>query len=276
MPELSAVAAHFDDIDIVDGYTLAKLFKGQVSSFNETSPDGNTNKKRTISVVPGTIIPARRLISYFGENWLIGDGNTDGLQNRQLRTAYWTRKVVDTAFRLSPAEACKGLTGFALASSKEYLKDTVNSVSDSEYDPQWDITISITESAVKGQFLKIDNKYYRIRSVHTTASGFLVANCDELDGTPRTAVRLVIAGEVDPITETRIQAYSDTFGILFDPSKLYRFISQADPRYLSGDMTLILALPASVGSVVSLSGIDWRVLTCTPELDGFSLHIRRA
>jgi hypothetical protein len=276
MPELSAVSAYFDDIDIIDGYTLVKLFKAQVSSFNEVAKDGNTNKKRTMSVAPGTKIPARRLISYFGECWIVGDGNTDGLQNHKLRTAYWTRKVIDMAYSLSPADACNGLAGFKLASSKEYLKDTVNSVSDSEYDTQWDIIIGITESVVKGQFLKIGEKYYRVRAIHTTASGFLVANCDELDGTPRVAISLVIAGEVDPRTETRIQSYSDTFGILFDPSKLYRFISQADPKYLSGDMTLILALPASVGSVVSLSGIDWRVLTCTPELDGFSLHIRRA
>lgn len=276
MPLLSDIAAHFDDIDIVDGYTGVKVFKAQISSFNETSPDGSTNKKRTMSVVPGTIMPARRVISYFGEKWIVGDGNTDGLQNRRIRTAYWTRKVIDMAVRLTPAQVCNDIPGYELATSKEYLKDTVNYVTDSEYDPQWDFTMSITENVFKGQFISTGSKLFRVRSAHTTAGGFLLANCDELDGSPRVPVTLTSMGEYDPITDVRAGTVTNTFGILFDPSKLFRFASQADARYLAGDMTLILSVPVPVGSLVGLAGVSWKVMTSTPELDGWNLHIRRA
>jgi hypothetical protein len=276
MPLLSDISKHFDDIDIFDGYSRAKLFKGQVSSFNETSPDGSTNKKRTISVVPGTVMPPRRVISYFDEMWIVGDGNTDGLQNRALRTAYWTRKVIDLAIRLTPGEVCNDIPGYELATSKEYLKDTVNYVTDSDYDPQWDFTISISENVFKGQFISTGSKLFRVRSVHTTAGGFLLANADELDGSPRVPVTLTTVGDYDPVLDTRAGVVTNTFGIFFDPSKLFRFASQADPRILSGDMTLILAMPAPVGSLVSLARANWKVLTSTPELDGYNLHIRRA
>lgn len=276
MPLLSDIAAHFDDIEIFDGYTGDYLFKAQVSSFNETNKDGSTNKKRTMSVRPATVMPLRRLMSYFGEKWIVGDGNIDGLQDIQLRKAYWITKMVDMAVRLSPAQVCNDTPGYTLATSKQYLKDTVNYVTDSEYDPQWDFTISITENVYKGQFINTGSKLFRVRSVHTSAGGFLIANCDELDGTPRVPVTLTTVGVFNPITEVHTGVVTSTFGILFDPSKLFRFASEADARFLSGDMTLILGMNAPVGSLVSLSGISWKVLTSTPELDGWNLHIRMA
>lgn len=276
MPLLSDIAAHFDDIDIYDGYTGDYVMMAQVSSFNETSPDGSTNKKRTMSVVPGTIIPARRLISYFDEKWIVGDGNTDGLQGTKIRTAYWIRKVIDMAYRLTPAQVCLATAGLQIATSKEYLKDTVNYVTDSEYDPQWDFTLAVTEPVVKGHFIQVGSKLFRVRSAHDTASGFLVANCDELDGAPRVSVTLIAKGAFDPVLETSAQVTTNTFGILLDPSKLFRFSSQADARYLAGDMTLILPIPSPVGSLVTLAGVNWRVLTVSAELDAFNLHIRRA
>lgn len=276
MPELSDVSCHFDDIDILDGYTGAWLFLAQLSSFNEAAKDGSTNKKRTMSVKPGIAIPTRRLISYFGEQWIVGDGNTDGLQNVRLRQTYWITKVIDFVERLSPSQVVSATGGEILASSKAYLKDTINFVTDSEYDPQWDFTLSIYETVLKGEYLSAGSKLYRVRSVHTTEGGFLVANCDELDGQARVPVQLMIAGDFDPVTEVRTNTIMHTHGVLFDPSKLFRFVSEADPRNHAGDMTLILAMSAPVGSQVTVGGFVWKVLTSTPELDGFNHHIRRA
>ena len=276
MPKLSNISCHFDDIKISDGYTGVSLFKAQLSTFNEAAKEGSTNKKRTMSVRPGTVIPPRRLIGYFDESWIVGDRNTDGLQGVALRQTYWITKMIDMAIRLTPAQVALNIQGFTFATSKVYLKDTVNFVSDSEYDPQWDFTISASESVAKGEFLSAAGKLFRVRSSHTTEAGFITANCDELDGSPRVAVTIRVAGEFNPITETRGGAVVNTFGILFDPSKLFRFMSQADPRNLSGDMTLVLAQNVPVGSLVTVLGVNWKVLTCSPELDGWSLHIRRA
>lgn len=276
MPSLQDISRHFDDIDILDGYTGVFLFKAQVSSFLESSKDGSTNKRRVISVAPGTVMPDRRLLDYFGEKWIVGDGNIDALQNTQLRANHWITKLVDMAVRLTPVEACNGTAGLTFATSKAYLKDTTNYTTDSEYDPQWDFTISISESVVKGQFLQAAGKLFRVRTTHTTEGGFLVATADELDAGARAAVQLAVGGVYNPVTEKREEVLTNTFGIHFEPAKLFRFLSEADPRFLSGDKTLILAVPASVGSLVHLENVSWKVLTCTPELDGWNLHIRRA
>lgn len=276
MPELSDISAHFDDIDILDGYTGVFLFKAQVSSFLESSKDGSTNKKRVISVAPGTVMPNRRLLDYFGEKWIVGDGNIDALQNVQLRANYWITKLVDMAARLTPAEACNGADGVTLATSKSYMKDTVNYTTDTEYDPQWDFTISMSESVTKGQFLRAAGQLFRVRTTHTSEGGFLLATADELDTGARVPVQLAAGGDYNPVTEERAETITDTFGIRFEPTKLFRFVSEADPRYLGGDQTLILAMSAPVGSTVYIENVSWKVLTCTPELDGWNLHIRRS
>ena len=92
MPSLFDVASHFDDVACVDSYTGAALFNAQFSSFIESSPDGSTTQKRTLSLAPTLTIPARRCISFQGEHWIVGDGNVDMIYNTPTRRAYWMKK----------------------------------------------------------------------------------------------------------------------------------------------------------------------------------------
>ena len=71
MPSLFDVAGHFDDVACVDSYTGAALFNAQFSSFIESSPDGSTTQKRTLSLAPTLTIPARRCISFRASTGLL-------------------------------------------------------------------------------------------------------------------------------------------------------------------------------------------------------------
>lgn len=273
MPELFDVACHFDDIAITDAYTGATLFDGQFSSFEESSPDGSTSKKRTLSVRPDVVMPARKAISFLTEIWIVGDGNVDGIFNTAIRKAYWMKKSSGVAQRVTPGQLLAGTAGYDLHVSRNYLKDTVNGVSDTEYDPFWDVYIALGEVMSKGHFLKLGGSVYRVRGVHDEQSGFTLAQCDQLDSTALVTVTLT-TGVFDPITDTKVSSSVSLQGALLEPSKFYRYNTLLDPKYNSGDMSLLLGSKVSVGNVLSISGMRWRVMSVQAELDAFAHHIQ--
>lgn len=276
MPELADVSAHFDDIEVFDSYTGKFLFRGQLASFVEAAREGSTNLKRTMSVAPDIEIPFRRMFQYFGENWIVGNGNVDGLYNQRMRKTYWITKAMDMVERLTPAEACLEKAGTIFGASKVFLKDTINYTSDSEYDPQWEFSVAATEQVVKGSFLVTMGKIYRVREYRLNEGGFLLATADQLDDDAKVAVDLTAVGDFDPITETFVETLTPTFGILLEPTKLFRFKSEADRRFNAGDASLILPVIAAVGSLVTIATVKWKILSCTPELDAWNYHIRLA
>ena len=274
MPDLFAVACHFDDISVADAYTSVAAFYGQFSSFDESAPDGTTVKKRTLSVRPGTTIPTRRTIAFLGETWIVGEGNVDGIYNTAIRQAYWMKKVSSGAELLTPGQVCAGTTGYALYVSKDYLKDTVNGVTDTEYDPFWNIYASKSEAVSKGSYLKIGATLFRVRGAHQESSGFLLLQCDEIDSNNIVSLTVQTGSAFDPITDTFTGTSATVTGIRLEPSKFYRYATQADPRYNSGDVSCLVGSTLSIGTTVTISGLRYRVMAVQPELDAFNLHLR--
>lgn len=275
MPELVDVASHFDDISVNDAYTGAFAFYGQFSSFDESSPDGSVARKRTMSVRPGTAIPARKAIAFLGEAWVLGDGNTDGLQNTAIRKAYWMRKCIGLLSIVSPLQLLTSAAGLEMYAARNYLKDTVNGVTDTEYDPFWDISISATESVTTGHFVKHGAEVYRVRGYHEEASGFKLVQCDQIDSENLLAVTVNTVTTYDPVTDTVTSVAVSATGLLLEPSKFYRYRNQTDSKFNTGDLTLLTAAAPTVGSEVAISGVTWRVLGLQRELDVWASHIRR-
>lgn len=279
MPSLFDVANHFDDIPITDGYTGAALYSGQFSSFLEASPDGSTAQRRTLSLAPGLVIPARRVLTALTERWIVGMGNLDGIYGQAIRQSFWTKKVTDTFQILTPAQAALAQSGVTAYGHREYLKDTINLFTDAQYDPFWDIYFSNTEPVFKGTFLKSGTTLYRARSLHTGKEGLFDASCDELDIGAGVAVVFPQTGAYSPHTDSYAAGSVTTTGILLDRYKLFEYRTEADAKTAAGDMSLVVAqsvVTPKVGWAVTIAAQPWRVEAVTPELDGYLLHVRRA
>lgn len=279
MPSLYDVANHFDDIQVYDAYTAAPLFKAQTSTFLGASPDGSVANKRVFSLDPDLALPARRAVTALGEVYILGTGILDGFTGAAIRRSVWTRMVTDTFALLTPAQAVLATSGVSALGHKTYLKDTVNGVSDAEYDPFWEIFFAQGEPISKGTFLKTPTAYYRVRSSYVDDAGFIVASSDQLDAADRVAVSFPYQGAYDPITDSYASATINTFGFLLDRYKLYDLLSKADATNSAGDMTLVVAASAItpvVGRKVMIGSQSWTILTATPEQDAWALHIRRA
>jgi len=184
------------------------------------------------------------------------------------------KKVTDVAVRLTPAQACLSQTGYSLKVAKEYLKDTVNGVSDSEYDPFWLIYSGESESASKGLYYRIGSTLYRTRTEHLELSGFRQAQCDELDAGAMVSVS--VAGDVyDPITDSTSGAVVVTPAIMFEPVKDYKYATKADPKFNSGDMTIIMPVATQIGDSLTVASTKYQVIMVFQELDAWNCLVRR-
>ena len=273
MPELHDVALHFDDIEAVDAYTGDYLFKAQFNSFDESSTDGSVERKRTMSAAPNLNLPLRRVIQIFGENWIIGNGNSDGIFNRAIRKNYWLKRADPVMECLTPGQLLNGLPGFSFHASKHYLKDTVNGVTDSEYDPFWDIFAGINEPILRGLYLRDRGSLLRVRGAHEELSGFRLAQCDELDNPAETVLKIVTGKVYDAATDREVVTTADVPAIVMDAYKLYRYATKADVKMNAGDLTAVIAVEPVIGTEVVTSSGSYRVRGVQPELDAWMIHL---
>lgn len=278
MPDIYAVASHFDDIAITDGYTGAALYYGQFSSFLESSPDGSTSQRRTLSLAPGLTLPTRKVISALSELWIVGMGNVDGIYGQAIRQSFWMKKSTGSYSILTPGQAALGSAGTTAYGHKLYLKDTVNGSSDAEYDPFYNFYFSTSEPITKGCLLKFGATYYYVRATNDGLSGLVEAGADEIDADASQSVTFTSTGAFNPVTDAYAAGSTATTAILMDRYMLYQKRTEADTQSLAGDMSLLVATSAVtpvVGKTVTISSRSWKILAVTAEQDAWLLHIRR-
>lgn len=276
--DLFDAATFFDTDPIRDGYTDAYLFDAQVSSFDDSSSDGATNRRRVLSAGPDVVMPTRRVISMYGDRWLVGTGTPDGFFGEVIRQHFTTKRATNLLNLLTPAQALSSAAGTQAYVQKMYFRDTANSVTDSEFDAQWNVFIAPAEPAGKGTFLRDEaNRLYRVRNDYLPTEGLRILQSDELDLTAFQACTFN-TGAFNPVTETYAGGTSVVNCIRIETPKLYRFRHVSDSQIQAGDYALVI--PVSVvlrqGLSFTMAGASWRVLTFQPEGDAQVAHVRRA
>lgn len=287
--KLASAAKYFDNDVVYDGYTNAQLFRAQFSSYEGSRPDGSFQRRRVISMAPNLVVPTRRVIKVYSDRWVMGIPVEDGWKGRTIRKTAACKLATDAFYLLTPGQAALRTAGTTLIYGyAEYLKDTVNTPTDSEYDPQY--LVALGEQVGDGMFLKSADRYLRVRSAYAEASGFEHFICDEIsysyggaytDGElfgRNCEVDVVFSGTYNPITDTDAVGTTTT-GILMDMYKMYRYNTAADFKAAPGAMTLIVAKSAVtplVGRTATISGIKWQVMGITAWQDAWNLHLQRA
>lgn len=273
--DLAQAANYFNDIPVTDAYSGASLFYAQLSSSLDRQPDGSISKRRIISVAPGTALPTRRAATWLGETWLLGDMILDGLQGIALRANIAVKKATDSFAILTPGQAALASGGTPAYGQKEYLKDTVNSPTDAEYDPFWEISFGANEPVLKGTYLRSGSTLYFSRSTHQILEGFVVTEADQIDYVSASAV---FAGNVyDPIADAFVGGGITTTGLMMDSYMVYQYLHPSSPKMLPGDQVLVVAQSAVtpvVGQQVTAGGRSWRIEAVNADQDAWNLHIR--
>lgn len=281
--KLKNAAKYFDTDSVYDAYSGDYLFKAQFSTFEGASPDGSFHRRRTVSVAPEVVAAPRRVVTVQGTTWIMGELIAEGFRDKPIRKSSSAKEVTGLYDLLTPGQAAlrepagiKQLYGHA-----NYLKDTVNSLTDSAYDPQYEVTFAFPEVIQAGNFLRSLEHFLHIRTVQFANEGYWIATADEIAAAPTQnscEVVVVLAGTFNPITESYGVGTSTT-GILLDMYKLYNFNTQADPRNQAGDMSLLVAKTAITplaGQTLEVAGEEWRNIKFTSYHDAWNIQIRRS
>ena len=281
--KLKNAAKYFDTDSVYDAYSGDYLFKAQFSTFEGASPDGSFHRRRTVSVAPEVVAAPRRVVTVQGTTWIMGELIAEGFRVKPIRKSSSAKEVTGLYDLLTPGQAAlrepagiKQLYGHA-----NYLKDTVNSLTDSAYDPQYEVTFAFPEVIQAGNFLRSLEHFLHIRTVQFANEGYWIATADEIAAAPTQnscEVAVVLAGTFNPITESYGVGTSTT-GILLDMYKLYNFNTQADPRNQAGDMGLLVAKTAITplaGQTLEVAGEEWRNIRFTSYHDAWNIQIRRS
>lgn len=274
---LEKAALYFDRTPVYDGYSGEFLWRCQFSSFNDANAIGSTSVRRVLSIAPGLEVPARKVIQIFSDRWLVGDGNPDSWNGDQIRQSFNIRKSNALAEILTASQACLSAAGTPVYVQKAYFKDTVSPLTDADYDPFWNFFVPPGEPVAKGTFFRTDGKLYRVRSAYLPVENLRIAQSDEVDLGPLAAA--FATGAYDPVTDSVATGAINTFVLMFDFTKAYKYLTRASDRVAAGDMNALVptsALTPVAGRTVAISGQTWRILTVSPEADCWLLHLRRA
>lgn len=276
--DLHGAATYFDRDPILDGYSGEALFDAQVASFDDSSSDGATNRRRVLSTGPDAVIPPRRVVQLHGDRWLVGTGTPDGFLGEVIRRHYTMKRVTDLLALLTPGQAVAAAAGTPAYAQKMYFKDTSNALTDSEYDAQWNVFVSPYEIVGKGYFLRdVGGRLYRVRNDYLPTEGLRILQSDELD---LDAVQSCTfdTGVEDPITEAVTASTTTVAGIQLDVPKFYRFRHVSDDKIQPGDVAIFLpsSLSLKQGMVFTMQSRTWRVQTFQPEMDAQVAHARLA
>lgn len=269
--------AYFDDDPVYDAYTGSLLFYAQVTSFDDHTGDGATNRRRVISTAPGTVLPARQVVSMYGDNWLVGRPTLDSFQGDVVRQHGTMKRVTDSMALLTPGQLLSGAAGTSVFVHKYYFKDDSNNLTDTEIDTFWNIFVAATEPAAKGSFFKdAGGRIYRVRNDYLPVEGLRVCQSDTLDvGALQTATWAT--GTYDPVSDTVSAGSAGSNVVAFDPSKFYRFRFISDEVNQRGDLAVFVStsITPKQGDTFTMVGVKWRVLNVQPELDAWAVHARR-
>ena len=277
--KLRNAAKYFDNDSVYDAYTGALLFKAQFSTFESSDPDGSFQRRRTVSVAPDTVPASRRAVKVGDNYWIMGELVAEAFKDRPIRASASAKEVTGLYTLLTPGQAAsKSATGLLqVYGHLNHLKDTVNTPTNSSYNPQYEMTLGITEAVQPGLFVRLYNQLFHTRSVHRAVEGFWVATVDQVAGAYGGGeVQAIFAGTYDPVTETYATGTA-VDGILIDMYKLYNYTTAADDRNRPGDLSLIVAKTTTpvIGQPIEVDGVQYQNTRFTSYLDAWNIHLRR-
>lgn len=277
--KLGNVARWADRTALYDAYDPTKFsMMAQISAYIDNQQDGAISKRRVISFAPTQQLPARRVVTYEGEVWIVGDTMKDMWKGKPIRVSAATKKSTGLCYIRQPGQAALDAGGVQAFGQVIYLKDTVNTTSTSAYSPQYEVHFSSTEQLSAGKVLVLPNNYLHVRSYYPILDGFVCAVSDELGPDARRPITYHARGAFNPATDSYPTTDIPTFAIALDYYKLYGKETALAYSQDPGDLTLLVAISVvtpNVGETLTMGGLAWRVLAVAADQDAYRLHIRR-
>lgn len=276
MLTLAQASSFFDRTPIKDADNGNLLFYGQVDPYDESKRDSGAAYRRILSVAAGTVMPASRTVSVFGQALILGNQEVDGLDT-----------IHRVKYTLQPCTAKVGvsrLAGFVTGTpasnawaALEWVKDSKEMGTSSDVARIYNVFLPAGLNVRAQDVLTQAGQAYLVLAARELPSGFLAAEAVQLDYALATAA----------ITARVYDARAGTFaaGVLTHApcarvrwQNLFNNRSEAYAHYKDGDDTLVF--PAGTGlntaALVNLAGNLWHVVSVDSLGGAVTAHARPA
>lgn len=191
MMKLSAASAYFNKTTFSNAYVPSEKVLGRLLAQDDNSRDSLSTERRTLAVAPGTTLPARRVLTLGGQQWVVGGRSVDYHGGEALHEHYVLHRAEGLAQVLSYEEALSIAPGQSMYAGRLWVKDTKEQTESSRQYPQYQFFISSSEYILDATrhdgegsevnvLIVMDGRWHVVRNIIHTAGGFQMAVTDQL------------------------------------------------------------------------------------------------
>lgn len=279
---LSVAASYFDKTLCADTFNSGTTFYGQLDIFDDSKRDGATVARRVLSVDPAVVIPARRVITIAGEQWIIGTSQADSFNGASIRVKYILHRAHGAATVKSAAQVLGTAGSLATYASKLWVKDLKEVEVSSKLSGFFNIYLPTPDAIAASNVVSVLGRLHLVRNFYLSAAGFNVAECDELP------IDALTVGTYTPMTfsaanDDRTPGAGVALNVLrLRFQDLYQYLNDAEPKYVDGDLRVLIrkadVATAKVNDQFTVGGEVYEVLSVANEDAGacWGLHLRHA
>lgn len=276
--DIAMASVFFDNDPLYDAYTGDYLYDGQFATYDGSQLDGSFVRRRTVSLAPDLVLPARRVVKLFDEPWVLSDPIRDGFYGEQVRQTMSARKAHGLYGIVTAGELAEGLPVLREAYAFcRWTKNTADAAT-SNLEPYFEFSFSITETKLDRKFFILNNKIWHSRMATEIAEGFQFAEADLLVNEDEQFLRVEAEkpGKRDPVSLVEAPG-SFHKGVVVNRYQFFTKLDQAQENNYHGDKTLIVAKAPELETAgnLKIDGQRWTILAREDLNDGWGLHIRR-
>lgn len=274
MMKLSAASAYFNTTTFSDAYAPAQKVKGRLLAQDDNSRDSLSTERRTMAVKAGTVMPARRVLTLGGQQWIVGGKSMDYHGDDALHEHYVLHRAEGLAQVLTYEEALSIAPGQSMYAGLLWVKDEKEPTESSRQYPQYQIFLASTENVLDttrfdwegsevNVLIVLSGRWHLVRDIVFTAGGFQMAMVNQLPDpvlAPVTFSTMVYDRLLDKKTPTPhvVNAINLRWQSSFDYTTDYA------EKFAPGDRQLAVlksAITPQAGDAVALGGRPYRVVS---------------
>lgn len=274
MMTLAQASAYFDRTPVLDPNTSELLFYGQVEPFEDSKRDASSAFRRVLSVAPGTTMPTHRTLAIFGQTWLLGFGEVDGIEEMH-RTKY---VIAPAPRRLKCSTLSQYLAGQharEVIAAPYWSKDLKQLEVSSEQPQMHEVYLP---AAVDSYSVLWDaQEAFLVGSCRPTAAGLMSAFSLKLTHL-RESATLLTRRYSHSAGEFLVSGATEVPSLRVRWQSLFEYGSEADAKHRPGDVSLVLPDEplADTSSRISAANQDYQVLSVDRIGGAQVAHVRRA
>lgn len=259
---VKAAARRFDRTPARDAYTGAFCFMGQLGLYDDSHRDSESTERRTFSTSAEAKLPARRVISAAGLQFILGHGFPDTYRGEVIRVGYVAHEAPTLARVRTLAEACTDSSGVQAWGSSAWVKNSADERSSSTLTQQHNLHFAVGEPIGPLTIVDFGQDSYIVRDSRVGPAGTLIAFADRLQQ-GCFEVAQISTGSWDPITETLGAPHAVRL-LKVRWQSLYEYRSALADRLSEADLQFVVAKvnhDAKPGQDVNLAAGQWRIKT---------------